>query len=442
MVLTTSGPAEAIPARPWPAERVEFWSIERLIPYSANARRHSEADIDKIVASILKWGWTNPALVDEHGELIAGHLRVAAAARLELKSIPVIVARGWSEDEKQAYRLADNELAARGSWDPDLLFSELRDLKFSGFDLDLIGFEPHRLEEILAGLGSSGLTDPDSVPEIPDHPVTRPGDVWLLAAHRIGCGDSTNAADVAPVLAGARPHLMVTDPPYGVAYDPSWRARRGVGSGNLAQGKVLNDDRADWQQAYALFTGNVAYVWHGALHGDVVGADLTACGLPPRAQIVWVKQHFTLSRGHYHWRHENCCYAVRVGKAGQWQGDRKQTTVWEIANNNPFGNRQREQSWGHGTQKPVECMRRPIVNNSRPGQLVYDPFLGSGTSLIAAEMTGRTCIGLEISPAYVDVILRRWQDFTGRTAIHQASGQSFNERAADQDRAPSPAADA
>ena len=442
MALTAPGSAECIPARPWPAERVEFWSIERLIPYSANARRHSKADIDKIVASILKWGWTNPALVDEHGELIAGHLRVAAAARLELKSIPVIVARGWSEDEKQAYRLADNELAARGSWDPDLLRSELQDLKFSGFELDLIGFEPHRLEEILAGLGSSGLTDPDSVPEIPDDPVTRPGDVWLLAAHRIGCGDSTNAADVAPVLAGARPHLMVTDPPYGVAYDPSWRARRGVGSGNLAQGKVLNDDRADWRQAYALFTGDVAYVWHGALHGDVVGADLTACGLQPRAQIVWVKQHFTLSRGHYHWRHENCCYAVRVGKAGQWQGDRKQTTVWEIANNNPFGNRQREQSWGHGTQKPVECMRRPIVNNSRPGQLVYDPFLGSGTSLIAAEMTGRTCIGLEISPAYVDVILRRWQDFTGRTAIHQASGQSFNERAANQDRALSPAADA
>ena len=212
MALTTSGLAEPIPARPWPAERVEFWSIDRLIPYGANARCHSETDLEKIAASILKWGWTNPVLVDEQGVLIAGHLRVAAAARLGLKSIPVIVARGWSEDEKQAYRLADNELAARGSWEPDLLFSELRDLKFNGFDLDLIGFEPHRLEEILAGLGASGLTDPDNVPEIPDHPVTRPGDVWLLTAHRIGCGDSTNAADVAPVLAGARPHLMVTGP--------------------------------------------------------------------------------------------------------------------------------------------------------------------------------------------------------------------------------------
>jgi DNA modification methylase len=375
-----------------------------------------------------------PVLVDERGELISGHARVGAAMILELKSIPVIVAKGWSDEEKRAYRVADNQLAARASWDPGLLRDELRALDFADFDLGLIGFEPDQLETILAGLGTSGLTDPDSVPEVPDQPVTRPGDIWILEEHRVGCGDSTSKADVEPMLAGSQPHLMVTDPPYGVGYDPSWRARRGVGSGKLAQGKVLNDDRADWRQAYALFTGDVAYVWHGALHGDVVAADLAACGLQRRAQIVWVKQHFTLSRGHYHWRHENCWYAVREGKAGHWQGDRTQTTVWEIPNNNPFGNRQREQSWGHGTQKPVECMRRPIVNHSRPGQLVYDPFLGAGTSLIAAEMTGRLCFGLEVSPAYVDVILRRWQAFTGRTAIHQASGQSFDERVDSQDR--------
>src|SRR5690242_1161400 len=221
MISTISGLDETSSARSWPAERVEFWSIEQLIPYGANARLHSETDLEKIAASILKWGWTNPVLVDEHGVLIAGHLRVAAAARLGFKSIPVIVARGWSEEEKQAYRLADNELAARGSWDPDLLGRELRDLKFSGFDLDLIGFEPDRLEEILAGLRPSGLIDPDSVPDVPDQPVTGPGDVWLLGDHRVGCGDSTNAANVEPVLAGSQPHLMVSDPPYGVGYDPT-----------------------------------------------------------------------------------------------------------------------------------------------------------------------------------------------------------------------------
>ena len=424
------GPAAASPTLPWSAERIEHWPIERLVPYANNPRLHSEADLEKLAASMLKWGWTNPVLVDEQGVLIAGHGRVASAARLGLtQPIPVIVARGWSEEAIKGYRLADNELAARASWDPELLRNELSELKFGGFDLDLIGFEPDRLDEILAGLGSRGLTDPDSLPELPTEPVTRPGDIWHMGDHRVGCGDGTSAVDVEPVLAGLRPHLMVTDPPYGVAYDPSWRQRRGAGSGKLARGKVLNDDRADWREAYALFAGDVAYVWHGALRGDVVAAGLAACGLQARAQIVWLKQHFTLSRGDYHWQHECCCYAVRDGKTSHWQGDRKQTTVWEVANNNPFGNRQHEPSWGHGTQKPVECMRRPIVNNSRPGQLVYDPFLGSGTSLIAAEMTGRRCCGLEISPAYVDVVVQRWQDFTGRAAIHHTSGQTFAERA-------------
>ena len=258
MTFMNTGSAEASSVRPWPAERIERWPIEPLIPYANNPRLHSEADVDKIAASIRRWGWTNPALVDENGTLIAGHGRVAAAVKLKLTSIPVIVARGWSEDEKQAYRLADNELAARASWDFDLLGSELRDLQSSGFDLDLIGFEPDRLKEILAGLGSSGLTDPDAVPEVPDQPVTRPGDVWQMGGHLVGCGDSTSAADVELVLAGSQPHLMISDPPYGVSYDPSWRAHHGRRAGKLAQGKVLNDDRADWRDAYALFPGDAA----------------------------------------------------------------------------------------------------------------------------------------------------------------------------------------
>src|SRR6267378_2124046 len=423
MTPTQSELAEVGSARPWPAERIELWPIERLIPYANNARLHSEADLDKLAAAIRKWGWTVPVLVDEEGVLLSGHARLSAGANLGFKSIPVIVARDWSEEEKRAYRLADNQLAARASWDFEQLRNELQGLGFDGFDLGLIGFEPDRLEDILAGLGSSGLTDPDSVPEVPEQPVTRPGDVWQLGDHRVACGDSTSAADVAPVLARSEPHLMITDPPYGVGYDPSWRAGRGQSTRNLARGKVLNDDRADWREAYALFPGDVAYAWHGALHGDIVAAGFTSCGFRLRAQIVWAKQHFTLSRGDYHWQHETCWYAVREGRTSHWQGDRRQTTVWEIANNNPFGNPQREQSWGHGTQKPVECMRRPIANNSRPGQAVYDPFLGSGTSVIAAEMTGRTCIGLELSPAYVDVVVRRWQLFTGRPARHQDSGQ-------------------
>src|SRR6185437_7747000 len=181
-----------------------------------NPRSHSEADLDKIAASIRKWGWTMPVLADEKGGLICGHARVAAAGKLGLAAIPVIVARGWSEEEKRAYRVADNQLAARASWDLEQLGNELRELQFGGFDLGLIGFEPDQLETLLAGLGSSGLTDPDSAPEIPEQPVTRPGDVWLLGTHRVGCGDSTSKADVEQVLAGSEPHLMVADPPYGV----------------------------------------------------------------------------------------------------------------------------------------------------------------------------------------------------------------------------------
>ena len=239
MLSTQSELADASLTRPWPADRLERWPIERLIPYANNARRHSEADLDKLAASIRKWGWTTPVLVDEEGNLLAGHGRIAAAPRAGVTSIPVIVARGWSEEEKRAYRLADNQLAARASWDFEQLRKELQELGFAGFDVGLIGFEPDQLEIVLAGLGSSGLTDPDSVPEVPDKPVTRPGDIWVLDDHRIGCGDSTSAVDVTPVLAGSEPHLMVADPPYGVNYEPSWRARRNLSRGKLAQGKVL-----------------------------------------------------------------------------------------------------------------------------------------------------------------------------------------------------------
>src|SRR6266436_2611369 len=208
MLSTQLELADASPTRPWPADRLERWPIERLIPYANNARLHSEADLDKLAAAIRKWGWTTPVLVDEEGNLLAGHGRVAAAPRAEVTSIPVIVARGWSEEEKRAYRLADNQLAARASWDLEQLHNELRELKFTGFDLDLVGFDPDQLETILAGLGSSGLTNPDSVPEVLAQPVTQLGDLWLLGDHRIGCGDSTNSADVAQVLAGTEPHLM------------------------------------------------------------------------------------------------------------------------------------------------------------------------------------------------------------------------------------------
>jgi DNA modification methylase len=215
---------------------------------------------------------------------------------------------------------------------------------------------------------------------------------------------------------------MVTDPPYGVAYDPAWRNATGAAK-TRRTGKVLNDDRADWRAAWALFPGDVAYVWHGGLHAGTVADSLTAEGFDIRSQIIWSKERLVLSRGHYHWQHEPCWYAVRG--TGHWSGDRKQSTLWTIPN------RDQDAATVHGTQKPVECMRRPMLNNSSPGQAVYEPFLGSGTTLIAAETTGRVCHAVELDPAYVDVAVQRWQAFAGQSAVLADDGRGFDAVAAE-----------
>jgi DNA modification methylase len=234
------------------------------------------------------------------------------------------------------------------------------------------------------------------------------------------CGDATVATDVERVLGSVKPLLMVTDPPYGVDYDPGWRNKAGAAT-TQRTGKVLNDDRADWREAWALFPGDVAYVWHGALHASTVIESLAVAGFEMRAQIIWAKDRLVLSRGDYHWQHEPCIYSVRKSGKGHWAGDRKQTTLWQIAN------RDQDAKTVHGTQKPVECMRRPIVNNSSPGQAVYDAFMGSGTTLIAAETTGRVCHGIELNPAYVDVAVERWQRFTGEVASLEGGLENFDE---------------
>jgi DNA modification methylase len=318
--------------------------------------------------------------------------------------------------------LADNKLAENAGWDKQILMLEVADLDTLGFDLSLIGFSDRELTSFAAAQ-HRGLTDPDDVPEPPVDPVSRIGDVWLLGPHRLLCGDCTDAAAVSAALAGIVPHLMVTDPPYGVNYDPAWRERSGLSDGStLARGEVLNDNRADWREAWLLFPGDVAYVWHSALHASTVATSLEAAGFLIRSQIIWDKTRLVISRGDYHWRHEPAWYAVRKGKTGHWAGDRKQTTIWEIPH--------AKSETGHGTEKPVVCMQRPIENNSSTGQAIYDPFCGSGTTIIAAEITGRVCHGIELSPTYVDVAIKRWQAFTGQTATLEGSKENYAELAA------------
>ena len=404
-------------------ERIEQWPIARQQPYARNAKTHGADQVAKIAASMAEFGWTVPCLVAEDGELIAGHGRVLAATQLGLTEAPVIVLGHLTEAQRRAYRIADNKLTELGTWDEALLSSELNDLLAEDFDLSLIGFDDAELEALLAGGGdpeaASGEGE-DDIPEVPETPISRPGDLWLLGKHRLLCGDATVATDVAHVLNGVLPLLMVTDPPYGVQYDPGWRNKAGAAATKRI-GKVLNDDRADWREAWALFPGDVAYVWHGALHATTVADSLIASGFNIRSQIIWAKDRLVLSRGDYHWQHEPCLYAVKKTGKGHWAGDRKQTTLWQIAN------KDQDAETVHGTQKPVECMRRPILNNSSPGQAVYEPFMGSGTTLIAAETTGRVCFGIELNPAYVDVAVERWQQFTGQNAVLDEDGRTFAE---------------
>jgi DNA modification methylase len=367
-------------------------------------------------------GWTIPVLVGEDGGIIAGHCRVLAATKLGLAEVPVMVAAGWTEAQRRAYVLADNQLALNAGWNPELLRLELGELKGLEFDIGLIGFDAAQLAALS---GNPGLTDPDEVPEPPAEPVTQRGDLWLLGKHRLLCGDATNADDVAKVLGGVRPHLMVTDPPYGVSYDPDWRnerarscaamGNRAIGAG--AVGKVSNDTCADWREAWALFSGDVVYAWCASLFSPIVAESLQASGFALRAQIIWDKTRLIIGRGDYHWQHEPCWYAVRMSRTGHWNGDRTQTTVWAIQH--------QKSETGHSTQKPVECMKRPIENNSAAGDAVYDPFVGSGTTIIAAEMTARACHAIEIDPIYVDVCITRWQNFTGERAT--LDGRPFDE---------------
>jgi DNA modification methylase len=419
-------PEDLIMTHPFP-DTVEHWPIDRLIPYGRNARTHSDGQVAQIAASIVEFGWTNPVLADSQGNVIAGHGRLAAAKSLGMNMVPVVILDHLSDAQRRAYILADNKLALNAGWDDETLAAELHALNGEGFALDLIGFTVEELDALMAPLDDAAEGDADGEDDIPDppaDPVTQPGDLWILGQHRLLCGDSTVATDVERLLGGAKPHLLVSDPPYGVQYEPEWRNEAGV-STTSRTGKVANDDRADWREAWALFPGEVAYVWHAGVYTDVVADSLRACDFAMRAQIIWAKPRFVLSRGHYHWQHEPCWYAVRKNGTGHWQGARDQATVWAIGSGGD-----EDEATVHGTQKPVECMRRPILNNSAKGDGVYEPFAGSGTTVIAAETTGRVCFAMELNPAYGDVVIGRWQKLSGQKAILDGDGRCFEEIAA------------
>ncbi len=383
------------------------------MPDALNRRAHNPRNLDMIATGLRTVGAARSIVIDENFVVLAGNGVAAAAPAAGITKLRVIEARGdeliavrrvgLTNEQKRLLAMYDNRAAELATWNVEQLATDLR----NGEDLTPFFFT-EELNALIpdAVSPSSGLTDPDSVP--PERPTDiAGGDIFELGQHRLMCGDSTNASDVAAVLAGSEPTLMVTDPPYGVEYDPTWRTRAGINRNPHKQGAVANDHTADWRAAFALFPGSAAYVWHAGLKSSVVEAALVATGFALRAQLIWAKDRLALSRGDYHWQHEPCWYAVRPGASAHRTDDRTQTTLWSIPARDDPGH-------GHGTQKPVECMGRPMRNHDAP--CVYDPFCGSGTTLIAAEQLRRRVLALEIEPRYVQIAVDRWQAFTGRLA--------------------------
>lgn len=411
------------------ALEIVYRKVDDLQADPRNSNTHPPEQIEQLRASIRKYKFTKPLLLKADGKTIGAGNGAWEAAKLEgLKEVPTITLQ-LTEDEWRAYAILDNRVPRNAVWNPDVLAAELAALHTKGFDLGEMGFENHEL----GTLGVPGfelearLEKADVVPTLNTNPVVKLGELWILGPHRLLIGDSTSPEAVAKLLGKEKPPvLMVTDPPYGVNYDPNWRneaARTSKGMGNRAigagaVGKVSNDDRADWTPTWQLFPGNAAYVWHGGLHSGVVEGSLKTAGFESRAQIIWDKGRMIISRGDYHWEHEPCWYVVRKGKPGGYVGDRKQTTMWRISH--------QKSDTGHGTQKPVECMRRPILNSSKKGDGVYDPFCGSGTTLIAAHMEGRHAFAMELDPIYAQVIIERWEGFASATATRE-DGKTLEE---------------
>lgn len=408
--------------------RLEIWEPARITPYDKNPRSIPEKAVAKVAGSLKAFGFQKPIVVDEQGVIIAGHVVYKAALQAGFARVPVLISN-LDAKAARAYRLADNRTAQETDWLDALLKDELTALDDDGFDMAALGFDDRELQKLMSD--DEELARAEETPEAPVNPVTVEGDVWILGNHRIICGDSTKSETVDKLLGSVKPHLMVTDPPYGVNYSAGWRneampqknnPKRWKDGAGRATGAVLNDDKADWTEAYSLFPGDVAYIWHAGNMAHVVAESIERTGFDIRAQIIWAKHQLVIGRGHYHPQHEPCWYAVRKkqGATGHWAGDRTQTTLWKI-------DKPQKSETGHSTQKPVECMRRPIINNSSPGQAVYEPFSGSGTTIIAAEMTGRHCYAIELNPAYVDVSVKRWEQFTGSKATLDGDGRTFEQ---------------
>ena len=407
----------------WLADKIEQWPTAKLLPYARNARTHSDDQVAQIAASIAEFGFTNPILAGSDGIIVAGHGRLAAAQKLGLEIVPVVVLDHLSPTQRRALVIADNRIAENAGWDDAMLRIELEALQLEGFDLDITGFDADALAELIAGdePDNEGQTDEDAVPEVGEIPISRPGDVWIMGQHRLLCGDSTVAESYARLMQGDMADMVFTDPPYNVNYANSAKDKM--------RGKdraILNDNLGDgfYDFLLAALAPTVAncrggiYVAMSSSELDVLQAAFRAAGGKWSTFIIWAKNTFTLGRADYQRQYEPILYGWPEGAQRHWCGDRDQGDVWNI--------KKPQKNDLHPTMKPVELVERAIRNSSRPGNMVLDPFGGSGTTLIAAEKSGRIARLIELDPKYVDVIVRRWEDFTGKQATREADGASID----------------
>jgi site-specific DNA-methyltransferase (adenine-specific) len=394
-------------------------AIEQLIPYALNSRTHSDEQVAQLAASIREFGFTNPVLVDEENNLIAGHGRVMAARKLGLKEVPAVIVTGLDDRKRRALIIADNKLALNASWDEQALRVELEDLAadFGG----LMGFSEDELAALLAEVTvEEGLTDEDAVPEAGPEPITKPGDVWVMGKHRLLCGDSTSTDDLTKLCDGQLVDMWLTDPPYNVAYEGKTKDALTIQNDSMGDDQFRQFLRDAYTAADTVMKpGAVFYIWHADSEGYNFRGAAQDAGWKVRQCLIWKKSSIVMGRQDYHWKHEPCLYGWKDGAGHLWASDRKQTTILEF--DKPTRNGE------HPTMKPVALFEYQLLNNTKGGDLVLDSFGGSGTTLIAAEKNGRVARLMELDPKYCDVIVKRWQDFTGKKATLEATGQTFDQ---------------
>ncbi len=398
--------------------QIEQIGIATLIPFAKNSRTHSDAQVAQIAASIREFGFTNPVLIDEANGIIAGHGRVMAARKLKLTEVPCIRLSHLSDAQKRAYVIADNKLALNAGWDEAMLKLELADLKALDFDLDLTGFDTDEIDALLAEKGTEGLTDPDATPEPPVEPVTRLGDVWVCGQHRVMCGSSLEMTAIERLCGDQRVDMLLTDPPYNVAYTGKTKDALTIQNDSMGDEAFRTFLRDAFVTADAVLKpGAVFYVWHADSEGYNFRGACKDAGWKVRQCLIWQKSSMVMGRQDYHWQHEPCLYGWKDGAGHLWASDRKQTTLLKF--DRP------SRSEDHPTMKPVALFEYQLLNNTKGGDIVLDSFGGSGTTLIAAEKNGRIARIMELDPKYVDVIVKRWEDFSGQKAVLESTGEPF-----------------